>query len=49
MQIVIHYGEIESRTPVAAPSAGPESHGRNMHECKVDYGVKAPFVKSEGI
>ena len=40
-------GKVGSRTFVAAASAGPESHGQYMHNCRVDYGAIAPFVKSE--
>lgn len=39
--------EVGSRTLVAAGEAGPESHGKYMHDAKVDDGALSAFVKSE--
>ena len=36
-----------SRTLVAAAEAGPESHGKYMHDGKVDDGALSAFVKSD--
>jgi len=38
--------EVGSRTLVASAEAGPESHGKYMHDGKVDDGELSPFVKS---
>jgi len=39
--------EVGSRTLVAAGVAGPEAHGKYMHDAKVDDGILSSFVKSE--
>jgi len=38
--------EVGSRTLVASGTAGPESHGKYMHDGKVDDGALSTFVKS---
>ncbi|EXJ59200.1 alcohol dehydrogenase [Cladophialophora yegresii CBS 114405] len=39
--------EVGSRTLVASAAAGPESHGKYMHDGKVDESALSPFVRSK--
>lgn len=39
--------EVGSRTLIAAAEAGPESHGKYMHDAKVDDGALSAFVRSD--
>jgi NAD(P)-dependent dehydrogenase (short-subunit alcohol dehydrogenase family) len=39
--------EVGSRTLVAGAAAGPESHGKYMHDGKVDESALSPFVRSK--
>ncbi|ETI21842.1 hypothetical protein G647_05911 [Cladophialophora carrionii CBS 160.54] len=39
--------EVGSRTLVASAAAGPESHGKYMHDGKVDESELSPFVRSK--
>lgn len=39
--------EVGSRTLVASAEVGSESHGKYMHDGKVDDGALSPFVRSE--